>query len=306
MTQFRQEFFSTLEQMLRVSSEPLLQDRLPLADPTNGAARILRHGLAVSAFSMLEKYVGASFEHLLVEDVSKAHLAFSDLPEDIRDFIAVDSVIGMTNRLSFIKASADRFAYVDRSLVLVNRYRAAPPAYTALGFSPKGSNIGHEDIKQAFGIFGVKDAWGKMNTLAATFGSAVLSLRDNFIALASARHRAAHDPISSIPVSDLQSHIRSAIIIGICCDVLSKNAGTAIRMCRHKNNLESDVATFSRPTRFLDQQTDGSWLERASPTQRGVKKYTERTSGMASAKARNGTPFVLVRDMTGQPIELAG
>ncbi|MER8639302.1 hypothetical protein [Mesorhizobium sp. M1365] len=306
MAQFRREFFSTLEQMLRVSSEPLLQDNLPLADPANLSARVLRHGLAVSAFSMLEKYVGAVFEHLLVEDVSKASMAFADMPDNIRDFIVVDSVVGMSNRLSFIRASPDRLNYVDQTLALVTQYNAVPPSYTALGFSPKGSNIGHEDIKQAFGIFGVKDAWGKMNLLAATLGGAVLSMRDNFIALANARHRAAHNPVSSIPVADLQTNIRSAIVIGICCDVIAKNAGAAIRACRSKNNLENDVAAFSRASRFLDQQIDGSWLERASPTNRGVKRYADRVAGITGAHARSGTPFVVVRDVTGQPVELAG
>lgn len=306
MAQFRREFFSTLEQMLRVSSEPLLQDKLPLTDPANLSARILRHGLAVSAFSMLEKYVGAVFEHLLVEDLGKSKMAFADLPDNIRDFIVVESVVGMSNRLSFIRTSPDRLNYVDQTLALVTKYKAVPPAYTALGFSPKGSNVGHEDIKQAFGVFGVRDAWGKMNLLAATFGGAVLSLRDNFIALGSARHRAAHDPVSSIPVADLQSNIRSAIVIGICCDVIAKNAGAAIRACRNKNNLENDVARFSRASRFLDQQIDGSWLERASPMHRGAKRYADRPAGITGARARGGRPFVVVRDTTGQPVELAG
>lgn len=306
MAQFRREFFSTLEQMLKVSSDPLLQDRLPLTDPANLSARVLRHGLTVSAFSMLEKYIGAVFEHLLVEDVSKANLTFADLPQNIRDFIVVDSVVGMINRLSFIKTPPERINFIDQTLGLVTQYKAIPPTYTALGFSPKGSNIGHEDIKQAFGIFGIKDAWGKMNLLAATLGGAVLSLRDNFVGLASARHRAAHDPVSSIPVADLQSNIRSAIVIGICCDVIAKNVGAGIRKCRSKNDLENDVATFSRASRFLDQQIDGFWLERASPTHRGIKRYSDRDSGIAGASGRGGTPFVIVRDTTGQPVELAG
>jgi hypothetical protein len=306
MAQFRRAFFSTLEQMLKVSSEPLLQDKLPLTDAANLSARVLRHGLAVSAFSMLEKYVDAVFEHLLLEDVSKANLAFSDLPESIRNFVVVDSVAGVVNRLSFIKSSPDRYNYVDQKLTLLTQYKAVPPTYTALGFSPRGSNIGHEDIKQAFGIFGVKDAWGKMNDLAAKFGGAVLSLRENFIALASARHSAAHDPVSSIPVADLQSNIRSAIVIGICCDVIAKNAGVAIRTCHDKKQLENDVARFTRPYRFLDQQADGSWLERPSPSSRGVKRYSDRAAGITGAHARRGTPYIVVRDLTGQPVELAG
>lgn len=306
MAQFRREFFSTLEQMLKVSGEALLQDRLPLADPANLSARVLRLGLAVSAFAMLEKYVSAVFEHLVEKDVSNAYVGFAGLPDVIRDFIVVDAAIGMNNRLSFVKGSPDRLNYTMKTLDFVVKYKEVPPAYTALGFSPKGSNVGHEDIKQAFSTFGIKDAWGKMNELAASYGGAVLSLKQNYKALSEARHKAAHDPVSSIPVADLQSHIRSAIVIGICCDVLAKNAGAAIKACRDKKDLEKDVAAYRRASRFLDEQTDGSWLERASPAAKGTKRYPNRADGIAGATARAGTPFVVVRDQTGQPIELAG
>jgi hypothetical protein len=271
----------------------------------NLSARVLRHGLAVSAFSMLERYLSDIFSYLLVEDVSSSRIPFPDLPDSMREFIVVDAVTGMTNKLSFIKDQLERINFSDKSLSAINKYMDVPPIYTAFGFSPKGSNIGHEDIKRAFGVFGVKDAWGKMNSLAATVGGAVLSLRDNFIALSSARHRAAHDPVSSIPVADLQSNIRSAIVIGLCCDMLAKNAGAAIRFCNDKNNLGSDVESFSRPCRFLDQ-VSGGWLERASPVATGTKRYADRASGIMGAVSRKGLPFVVVRDMTGQPIELAG
>lgn len=306
MAQFRQEFFGTLEQMLKVSGEPLLQDRLPLTDPANLSARVLRLGLAVSAFAMLEKYVGAVFDYLVEKDVSAARLGFAALPDSIRDFIVVDSTIGMNNRLSFLRGSPDRLNYVTQTLELVIKYKDAAPSYTALGFSPKGSNVGHDDIKQAFGTFGVKDAWGKMNSLAAAFGGATLSLQQNYKNLSAARHKAAHDPVSSIPVADLQSNIRSAIVIGICCDVLAKNAGAAIKACQDKKNFEKDVAAYSRETRFLDEQPDGSWLERASPAHRGAKLYPSRAIGVAGALARAARPLVIVRDRTGQPIELAG
>ncbi len=306
MAQFRREFFGTLEQMLKVSGEPLLQDRLPLADPANLSARVLRLGLAVSAFAMLEKYISAVFEHLVEKDVSRAHMGFAALPDDIRDFIVVDAAIGMNNRLSFVKGSPDRLNYITQTLDLVVKYKEVPPAYTALGFSPKGSNVGHEDIKQAFSTFGVKDAWGKMNALAAAYGGAVLSLNENYRALSNARHKAAHDPVSSIPVADLQSHIRSAIVIGICCDVLAKNAGAAIKACLDKKDLEKDVAAYQRASRFLDEQADGSWLERASPAAKGAKRYPSRADGIAGAMVRTGAPFVIVRDQTGQPIEVAG
>ncbi|MDQ0395783.1 hypothetical protein [Labrys monachus] len=292
--------------MLKVSGEPLLQDRLPLTDPANLSARVLRLGLAVTAFAMLEKYVGSVFDHLVEKDVGAAHLGFAALPDGIRDFIVVDSTIGMNNRLSFLRGAPDRINYVTQTLELVVKYKDAPPSYTALGFSPKGSNVGHDDIKQAFGTFGVKDPWSKMNSLAAAFGGAALSLQENYKNLAGTRHKAAHDPVSSIPVADLQSNIRSAIVIGICCDVLAKNAGAAIKACQDKKNLEKDVATYSRDTRFLDEQADGSWLERPFTVRKGTKLYPNRAIGIAGAVARAAKPFVIVRDRTGQPIELAG
>jgi hypothetical protein len=292
--------------MLKVCNEQLLQDVFPPSDPRNISARILRHGLAVSAFSMLEKYIIDVFEYLLEKDISNSNLNFTNLPEGYKKFILIDSIIGLSNKMNTIKNFSDKFEFVQSNIALLSQYAATPPKYTALGFSPRGSNVGHDDIKRAFGTFGVKDAWGRMNNIAATFGGAALSLETNFKNLSNARHRSAHDPMSSIPIKDLESNIRSAIVIGICCDVMAKNLGLAIQMCRKESEIQKRIDNYWKASRFLDQQTDGTWLERSTINHRSAKRYKDRISGVAGVAGRRGAPFVIVRDTTGQPIELVG
>lgn len=301
----RAEFYQTLQEMLKTSADPLLQDTLPLSSPSNLSARVLRHGLAVTAFAMLEQYIIGIFDDL-VGRAATGGVVFANLTDSMKQFILVDSVSGLATRLGFIKNQSDRIAFADTHVAALAGYNAVPPTYTAHGFKAKGANVGHEDVKQAFGAFGLDNAWGRMDAIAAQFGGAALSLNNEFKTLASARHRSAHDPVSAIPVSDLQSNIHSAIVIGICCDVLGKNVGTALASCVDATKLVSSVQTYSRPVRYLDEQTDGSWLERRSPTNRAVKKYPNKVDGITGATARGGTPFVVIRNSSHLPIELAG
>lgn len=305
MTAFRVDFYGALQELLQVVEYPILQDTLPVAIPSNLTARLLRHGVAVSTFSMLERYIRLVFDELLY-DVSRGVLTYSNFPDSMRKFIIVDSVVGLANQLGFMRDSSARISHADTHIFAISKYKSNPPTYTAHGFSPKGSNVGHEDIKQAFAAFGLKDAWGRMDALATRIGGAMPSLNNEFKLLSEARNLAAHDPVSSIPIADLRSHIQSAITIAICCDIIAKNVGAAIRTCTDARALTSSIEAFFRPVRFLDEQIDGTWLERATPTHRAVKRYRQKADGIAGAVARVGVPFVVLRNTRLLPIELFG
>lgn len=305
MNLFREQFYITLQEMLRVSSEPFLQDSLPLSKPSNISARVLRLGLAVTAFSMLEKYIQHIFDDLVIL-ASASPVPYGDLSDDFREFIVVDAITGINNKLNFIKSSADRISFINSEILKIAKFKDNPPTYTAHGFNTKGSNINHENIKRAFAAFGYKDAWTKMNLLAASLGSANLSLVNEFQNLAKARHRAAHDPVSSLPVSDLQANIRASIIIGICVDICSNNVGNAIKISLKSTDISNNIKNIQRPIRFLDLQSDGKWREHTKSTSRAVKIHTEKTEAINVAANRREKPFVVVRDASLLPIELGG
>ena len=67
--------------MLELSKNPLLTDVFPPTDPHNIGARILRRGLAVSAFSLLEAYLEERLEELTIDVITHRHFRRADRDE---------------------------------------------------------------------------------------------------------------------------------------------------------------------------------------------------------------------------------
>ncbi|OCJ42746.1 hypothetical protein [Agrobacterium tumefaciens] len=302
MSVYRGEFYDALQAMLRVVTEPILTDVFPLTDKHNISARMLRTGLSVSAFALLERYVKSVFD-ALVTDLAGTRVKYTDFSDTLKKFLVVDSVAGLSNSASFIKDAVLKLNHLETQVGKLANFASNPPIYTAFGFSPSGSNVGHEDIKQGFKAFGVTNAWGKLTGIASIIGSGSLSLENDYIALARSRHVSAHTA-ANIPTSDLISNLNAAIVIGISVDILGMHLGKAIKNCRTASDLDTSVAGMNFNVRFLDFGTDGKWHERASSASRIVKKYPDREEGKAGMLARRSAIPVVVRNSSSTPIEL--
>lgn len=289
--------------MLALCDEPLLTDEFPPTSLHNIGARVLRHGLAVTAFSSLEKYVGSRFAELFTR-INRSALSYSDFNDDLKVFLSRDAAAGLLNRVSFMEEGLKQ-AYFDANIGQVAAYLADPSQFTSFGFSPRGSNVSHEDIKKAFRALGMKDAWGQLRTITVAVGSARISLVDDFRNLSRTRNKSAHDPESNVPSSDLKTHIEISILIGIAVDVLTSGVATAYTSAATSADLDLRLAELPQAFRFVDQETDGLLVERSTLSGRAFKRYANEGEAIAGALARSGSPFVIVRSPGTTPLALA-
>lgn len=302
MSAFRGEFYDTLQSMLAVVSNPLLTDVFPPTDPHNVSARILRTGLAVSAFALLERYIKSVFDALVV-DVAQSSIKYANFPDAMKKFLIVDSVAGLNNSATYIRDPVVKLSFLEGEVDKLSSYSSNPPTYTAFGFSPSGSNVGHEDIKQGFKAFGVADPWTKLTNIASDIGSSSLSLKNDYITLARSRHQSAHTA-ANIPTTDLLNNINAAIVIGMSADILGMQLGRTIKKCRSASNLNSEIVGMIVKVRYLDNGLDGKWHERPHALGRVVKKYSDKQSGKLGMVGRNSSVPVVVRNTSSTPIEL--
>src|SRR3569623_3594459 len=93
----RAPFYDNLSAMLMLADDPLLIDTLPAGDPHNVAARILRLGVAVTAFSALESYIYECFQRAAGR-LTIAKLKYTDFPDALKEFLIVKAVAGLANR----------------------------------------------------------------------------------------------------------------------------------------------------------------------------------------------------------------
>ncbi|CCJ08272.1 HEPN domain-containing protein [Methylocystis sp. SC2] len=288
--------------MLRLLKHELLTDKFPPSDTHNDGARILRRGLSVSAFSLLECYLEDRLEELTAE-LSRCCLNYSDFGEKLQKFLTVDALLGLGTRINFEKKSS-RQRLVESFLPRIAGYALNPPLYTAIGFSPKGSNVSKDDIKAVLSALGREDAWNELGGLARLIGSSRISLDNDYSNLASTRHSAAHDSSTNIPTSDLQSHLESIIVIGITFDVLATTLVKSHQKAKSKSDLPIRLTSLNFPFRFLDEQVNGKWYERRGGSTRTIKAYASEPEARLGATRRRGGAFVILRDPRQIPMEL--
>ncbi len=302
MSASRTEFFSTLRFMLRLTQDQLLTDTFPPAAPHNIGARILRHGLSVSAFAMLEKYAEGCFGELM-SGIGISSIKYPLFSAKLKRFLTIDAVNGLSNRVHFMD-QADQQPYVDVQIKLLSSYNSDPAIYTALGFSPRGSNVSHGDIKEAFAACGVDAPWDKLSAIATAIGSSRVSLSTDYRNLAKTRHSSAHDPTGNVASADLATHIETAIIIGIAIDVLSTAVAHAFSKARNSPTLENAVGGIAHSFRFIDEQPSGIWAERMNG--RIVKRYPSEETAATGALGRSRAGRVIARDVRQVPVAMLG
>lgn len=288
--------------MLTLCDQSLLTDSFPPSAPHNVGARLLRHGLAVSAFSSLEKYVTSRFEELIVK-IGNCPLSYAAFSDDLKRFLTRDAAKGLLNRISFMEDSLQQ-SFFETNIMSLAGYLSTPATFTAFGFSPQGSNVSHEDIKKAFAALGLKDAWGKLRAITNALGSARVSLDDDYRNLAKTRHRSAHDPESNVPSSDLKTHVEIAILIGIAVDVLTSSVANAYVAAQSARDLAARLGSMSHSFRFIDAERSGTFVERASLTGRAIKRYPTEALATEAAVARNAGHYVIVRSPTTMPMSI--
>ncbi len=289
--------------MLSLTGAGLLTDILPTSSPHNVAAKILRQGVAISAFASLEKYLEARVD-AIIQRIPSSAIAGAALGDDLRYFLSGDAVIGLANRVNFAEKSA-RQNYIDTKLALLSQYSAVPATYTSLGFSPRGPNVSEGDVSRALSVFTVDKPWKRLGDIARDLGSTRLNLKDDFVNLSKTRHRAAHEPGSNIPTADLKTHVETTILIAACFDCMAETITRALASATNFNNFKAIVAATTLSYRFVDEEVSGTWVERTSDGTKVLKRHASEQLALSSAASRGGTAIVVARDTQSVPLAIA-
>ena len=303
MSLARRTFYETINVMREVAHDPLLTDSAVGSSQHNTRARILRNGLIISSFSLLEAYIEDRLEEK-IQELSASRMSYSTFGEALQSFLTIDAITGLASRISFADR-VDRLQLAETHITKASGFRAVPPSFTGLGFSPKGSNVSETDIKNLFAAFGVKDAWRYLSTLCGSLGSSRLSLRDDFRNFLRARNRAAHDSTTNIATSDAETHLATALLIGMTADIVITNS--VYCFVRKRTLAEAEAAAnnvSSLAIRFVDEQVGGSWLERVGINGNTIKRYSDRDTATNEARSRTRLLPIVVRNRGLVPTEL--
>lgn len=103
-------------------------------------------------------------------------------------------------------------------------------------------------------IHGVNNLWKTINFLSHQTGISISDSEQFFSNISQARHKAAHEPLANISVSDLNTHLDFSIVFAFCIDILLKKC-----LFFYSNNTSSFITpTANRGYDFISHP----WITR--------------------------------------------
>jgi hypothetical protein len=304
MSQARDVFLKRIAAFRDAANDKVLVDLTPSPLSAGSVAAVLRNGLCVVGFAILEDFLKARVAEVF-DAVGNTTFAFGQLPEGLREFATVRALNGLPARMLMEKrAGNDPMPFGQTHAGIVASTKTGNYTLSSLGFGLY-SNLGVDEIGSVLRASQIDKPWEQMNALAQRIGSGVLSCEQAYKNAASRRHRAAHTPSAAVTTSDLTSYSREALAIAIGFDLLMSRA---LRYLQARDmNYCSKTFKFvaaSIPIRFVRQQSPSKWK---SLREAGAKASRTGSSfnvihSWTEVTAKKSGDAVVVQDIAGAPI----
>jgi len=301
----RASFLAASVGIERALLEPVAISRAPSERDHNERARVLRNGLAVVEFASLESFARRRLGEVLSR-LSSSSIPFDDLPEQLRIACVFNASRAIAYQADLKRRQGEDFvAFVQTQSEHVASTSSAAYSLCPLSLLWERPNLGAEDLKQALGVFGVKDGWGQIDALAKRISVSSLPHREAFASAAARRHLAAHSSDADSQWAHVNDFVQQARGVAVGLDALVSAAlkfllnWDAKMLSGNREVCSGDVGI-----RFIDESSDGFWRERDEESGYVFRKSKDLGVVRQDCLSRNSArdKLVLVRDIRKYPI----
>lgn len=283
----RDTFLERLRILNNALDDRLLIDQPPALVDHNERARILRNGLAIISFNILEDFIKSRVEELLYV-ISGCGISFSLLPLKLQDAALQESLKGIQKIAGRKKKALEDYrAFIQLETAKLAGTTTVPFNLSTLGFGWDKSNLDYDDVEAFLKAFHVVPATTNLQNITATIGCSIFSTRAFFQNAASRRHAAAHTPTATSSLNDLKEYAINVKAFALAFDVLTSKATHNI-----VNRLPSYI-TARQPVehthislRYIRKV--GSFFQEMSRLNTSVlKTHSDETLAVASLRSRS-------------------
>ena len=165
MSQARASFVTGLNALRASLSEPWIQDLTPADVGHNERARLIRNGLAIMQFSLLEEFIRARTAELLGK-LDTSRIAFASLPEKLQ-LAATRGAIRALDYQSRYKGASDAIAMIGSHAQGIASV-LGPSTYklSEMCFGRSKANLTEDDIRDVLSAVHVEKPWLALDQLS--------------------------------------------------------------------------------------------------------------------------------------------
>ena len=304
MLNSRSQFIDRLQAYRQAVQSDVLVSRSPTEVEHNARARMLRNGLAVVGYALLEDFVRSRTAEVM-QRIGDGSTPFRNLPKDVK----IAATEGVFNAVKFQQRFVDRhaenlFGHYQEHASFVASTANSTYQISPLAFAQEQSNLSSIGVEKILHALKIDAPWSAITGVAKRCGVGVLALKNAFESAAERRHAAAHRADADIEYSDLNDYDVEALGVAVGFDLLVSRA------LRHL--LDSDAAYLSNKglvaskhvsMRLLRYDGKRWWRELSEGSTRASNRNTDFQALKAGAtgRARVLGQAVVVQDKRGLP-----
>jgi len=160
----------------------------------NERAKLLRKGLGIVAFNMLEDFIRKRTHEVLI-NVSQSGIPFDYLSKNLQEASTLGLLRSLSMRAKVEKNNNGNWVGLIRDEAYKIYSTGGVPyelSKYSLGWS--NSNVSSDNVKEILSAMNIKNGWGILKTVSDAIGGGLTSPLDSYKNAASRRHSSAHSP----------------------------------------------------------------------------------------------------------------
>jgi len=269
----KSELIERLQYLDSAAALPELIDVGIAASEHNNVANLLRKGLSIVAFNILEDFIKNKCKEAL-NSLSSSGIPFANVPTFLQESAIVTALTSLNFKHKILKKEN-----LDYKLVIQEETRkistSALPIYELSEFSllSSGSNVLSFEINEFLKAFGISGGWTQLKQISDMVGGGIPDLAQAFNLASQRRHSSAHSASFNYNYSWL-ANIKSEILsisssIDIVISCRCRQARRNLLMRLEDNNLNNDLnyrflenhGTLFKETKSIGGRSRKNWFD---------------------------------------------
>lgn len=216
----KQELFARLEYLDAAVGLPQVIDEGIVPSTHNGVANLLRKGLGIVAFNILEDYIKNRSKEAL-KFLSESGILFERLTDSLQRAAITGVLAALSTRAGLLqRAGEDWKALVQDESLKIHSTKNSPFEISPYSFFSINSNINASEIPDLLAAFGIAGGWGLLKSVSDQIGGGLPDLAQAYKNAADRRNRAAHTASFRYDYQWLQGVKNEILAIAASFDIL--------------------------------------------------------------------------------------
>lgn len=271
-----------------IESEALINTGVGVSEH-NGAANLLRKGLGIVAFNILEDFIKAkSFEALA--SISNSGIHYTNLSDKLQEATTLGALKALSFRAKLEKKDGgDWMTMIQHESGNINSTANRNFSLSKYSFASENSNVSSQEVVDMLKAFNISGGWAKLKEISDAISGGVANLSESYKNTSDRRHNAAHVVNFEYEHSWLSNIQAEIVSIAASIDIILTAICRLVTSSPDKKLSEHDLNSALK-YRYLCLESD-VYKEKSSLTSRSVKNWLSLQDALVTLE-----PSLIIRN----------